>query len=842
MSRALMDHIASSFREDAPRPPVPGEEGEAPCYPGKLAMMKPLDPPKSVLLGSPGSSARRNEDGLGEPEGSASPDSPLSRWTKSLHSLLGDQDGALLFRTFLEREKCVDTLDFWFACNGFRQMDLKDTKTQRVAKAIYKRYIENNSIVAKQLKPATKTFIRDNIKKQHIDSAMFDQAQTEIQTNMEENAYQMFLTSDIYLEYVRTGGENPNHVNSNGLGDLKVVCGYLPTLNEEEEWSCDFKAKALVELSAKAQRATVSMRAVEVMERGYRSYKRGDSLNPCHVGSFAPVSSTNDSEVSSDALTDDAMSVTDSSVDGIPPYKLGSKKQLQREMQRNMRMNSQVSLPAFPRTRRPPKEMVPMEPSEFAAQLISRLESLKRKQDTINSLEEKLQQIEEEEEKEDTEMGSAPQLSPHPLTLLPGSSDEDPQAILDEHLSRVLKTPGCQSPAVIRHSPRSSSPEHRPIARAGFGIKALVRTGPSSSSVFSPDQAAITLALGPNRTLVSRQSTKHIHHHYIHHHASPKTKEQIEREAALRVHGLCSSSGECQPCQPCQPYQRSRSLGREMCGAISADNSIGRSSSLSRRVCRSGAEDGVAERCMDDCGPLQLPSDTTDPTQNVLQWILESKRQGRHKSHSNQSTKKSFGGTSTQTHTWGGGGSCGHLRSHQPAQPFIQDPAMPPLPPPNTLAQLEEACRRLEEVSTKTTKQRHSTSSLQQEKSHLVPVQGEGSVPLSLAIPSPAGLLTTSPGLQSEEMKECKKALGGETVVTYFFCGEEIPYRRNMKSHSLTLGHFKEQLRKKGNYRYYFKKASDEFACGAVFEEVSDDSSLLPTYEGKILGKVERME
>lgn len=43
-------------------------------------------------------------------------------------------------------------------------------------------------------------------------------------------------------------------------------------------------------------------------------------------------------------------------------------------------------------------------------------------------------------------------------------------------------------------------------------------------------------------------------------------------------------------------------------------------------------------------------------------------------------------------------------------------------------------------------------------------------------------------------------------------------------------------------HRYYFKKASDEFECGAVFEEVSDDCSLLPTYEGKILGKVERME
>lgn len=89
--------------------------------------------------------------------------------------------------------------------------------------------------------------------------------------------------------------------------------------------------------------------------------------------------------------------------------------------------------------------------------------------------------------------------------------------------------------------------------------------------------------------------------------------------------------------------------------------------------------------------------------------------------HSNQSTKKSFGASSTQTHTWGGGGSCGHLRSHQPAQPFIQDPAMPPLPPPNTLAQLEEACRRLEEVSTKTTKPRYTDTRHSELKFHPSP-------------------------------------------------------------------------------------------------------------------------
>lgn len=78
---------------------------------------------------------------------------------------------------------------------------------------------------------------------------------------------------------------------------------------------------------------------------------------------------------------------------------------------------------------------------------------------------------------------------------------------------------------------------------------------------------------------------------------------------------------------------------------------------------------------------------------------------------SSQNTKKSHCLDSTRVHIWGGGGSSGHLRTHQPAHPFVQDPAMPPLPPPNTLAQLEEARRRLEEVS-KPPKQRYDFSSL----------------------------------------------------------------------------------------------------------------------------------
>ncbi|XP_075297280.1 axin-2 isoform X2 [Opisthocomus hoazin] len=829
-SAVVLAHLpdpSSSFREDAPRPPVPGEEGEAPC-PQLASSFVPRSQSSKAMPVPP--APRRNENGLGEPEGSASPDSPLARWTKSLHSLLGDQDGAYLFRTFLEREKCVDTLDFWFACNGFRQMDLKDTKTLRVAKAIYKRYIENNSIVSKQLKPATKTYIRDSIKKQQIDSIMFDQAQTEIQTVMEENAYQMFLTSDIYLEYVRSGGENPAYMNSNGLGSLKVVCGYLPTLNEEEEWSCaDFKSKILpsvVGLSSKTLRVTANVRATETIENGYRSFKRNDPVNPYHVNSgyvFAPATSANDSEISSDALTDDSMSMTDSSVDGIPPYRIGSKKQLQREMHRSVKANGQVSLPHFPRTHRLPKEMTPVEPAAFAAELISRLEKLKQEQETMDSLEERLQQIKEDEEKEGSELPASlqsgremvnPQHPQHPLSLLPsGSYEEDPQAILDEHLSRVLKTPGCQSPGMGRHSPRARSPDRLPTGKLQPGAASL---------------AACALV---GKGFVTKQTTKHVHHHYIHHHTVPKTKEQIEAEAAQRVQ-CCCPVGSDYYC-----YPRCKGHPKSVDPPLPALEPFG-TGTLPKRPGR-GAENvavPAGDGGLPGPGGVQLPGGEADRAQNVWQWMLESERQNKHKPHSTQSTKKAYSsdcakGPPGRHHPWGPGS---HPRGAQPAHPFVQDPAMPPLPPPNTLAQLEEACRRLAEVS-KPQKQRCSTSTQQRDRNHSAAVQG-GNTPFCSA------------SLATEDHKEPKKlpvvhtSQLSELVVTYFFCGEEIPYRRMLKAQSLTLGHFKEQLSKKGNYRYYFKKASDEFDCGAVFEEVWEDETILPMYEGRILGKVERID
>lgn len=245
--RGYLVDLGGSFTEDAPRPPVPGEEGD--LVPGDGRQYSHgFYASKGESLRSEASTAtpRRPDLDLGyEPEGSASPTPPYLKWAESLHSLLDDQDGIHLFRTFLKQEDCADMLDFWFACSGFRKLEANDgneEKKVKLAKAIYRKYIlDNNGIVSRQIKPATKSFIKDCVMKLHIDPAMFDQAQTEIQTMMEENTYPLFLKSDIYLEYTRTGGESPKLFSdqSSISGNGKVLPGYLPTLNEDEEWRCE---------------------------------------------------------------------------------------------------------------------------------------------------------------------------------------------------------------------------------------------------------------------------------------------------------------------------------------------------------------------------------------------------------------------------------------------------------------------------------------------------------------------------------------------------------------------------------------------------------------------------
>ncbi|XP_032929925.1 axin-1 isoform X1 [Catharus ustulatus] len=831
--------LGGSFTEDAPRPPVPGEEGELVSTDPRPASHGFYSGKSDVVRNETSTATPRRSDlDLGyEPEGSASPTPPYLKWAESLHSLLDDQDGINLFRTFLKQEDCADLLDFWFACSGFRKLEpcvSNEEKRLKLAKAIYKKYIlDNNGIVSRQIKPATKSFIKDCVMKLQIDPDMFDQAQTEIQCMIEDNTYPLFLKSDIYLEYTRTGGESPKIYSdpSSGSGTGKGLPGYLPTLNEDEEWKCDQEAepeasrdsapssrltqKLLLETAT--QRAASARRYSEGREFRHGSWR--EPVNPYYVNTgyaLAPATSANDSEQQSMSSDADTMSLTDSSVDGIPPYRL--RKQHRREMQESAKANGRVPLPHIPRTYRMPKD-IHVEPEKFAAELINRLEEVQKEREAEEKLEERLKRVRAEEEGEDADISSGPSVMSHKMPSaqafhhfapryaemgcagmqMRDAHEENPESILDEHVQRVMKTPGCQSPGPGRHSPKPRSPESGHLGK----LSGTLGTIP-------PGHGKHTTKSGMKLDAPGLYHHKHVYHH-IHHHSMMKPKEQIEAEATQRVQNSFAWNVDSH-----NYATKSRNYSENLGMAPVPMDSLGysgKASLLSKRNVKkadSGKSDGAN---------YEMPGSPEDVEKNqkILQWIIEGEKEiSRHKktNHGSSGAKKQLSHDLVRplsierpvtVHPW----VSAQLRNVvQPSHPFIQDPTMPPNPAPNPLTQLEEARRRLEEEEKRAGK-------LPLKQSRLKPQKRPGSG-------------TSQP---------CENI-----VVAYYFCGEPIPYRTLVKGRVVTLGQFKELLTKKGNYRYYFKKVSDEFDCGVVFEEVREDDTILPIFEEKIIGKVEKID
>ncbi|XP_010576695.1 PREDICTED: axin-1 [Haliaeetus leucocephalus] len=830
--------LGGSFTEDAPRPPVPGEEGEL-VSTDPRPVSHGFYSSKSDVVRNETSTAtpRRSDLDLGyEPEGSASPTPPYLKWAESLHSLLDDQDGINLFRTFLKQEDCADLLDFWFACSGFRKLEpctSNEEKRLKLAKAIYKKYIlDNNGIVSRQIKPATKSFIKDCVMKLQIDPDMFDQAQTEIQCMIEDNTYPLFLKSDIYLEYTRTGGESPKIYSdpSSGSGTGKGLPGYLPTLNEDEEWKCDQEAepeasrdsapssrltqKLLLETAT--QRAASARRYSEGREFRHGSWR--EPVNPYYVNTgyaLAPATSANDSEQQSMSSDADTMSLTDSSVDGIPPYRL--RKQHRREMQESAKANGRVPLPHIPRTYRMPKD-IHVEPEKFAAELINRLEEVQKEREAEEKLEERLKRVRAEEEGEDADISSGPLVISHKMPSaqafhhfaprysemgcagmqMRDAHEENPESILDEHVQRVMKTPGCQSPGPGRHSPKPRSPESGHLGKLS-GTLGTIPPGHGKHATKS----------GMKLDAANLYHHKHIYHH-IHHHSVMKPKEQIEAEATQRVQNSFAWNVDSH-----NYATKSRNYTENLGMAPVPMDSLGysgKASLLSKRNVKktdSGKSDGAN---------YEMPGSPEDVERNqkILQWIIEGEKEiSRHKktNHGSSGAKKQLSHDMVRplsierpvaVHPW----VSAQLRNVvQPSHPFIQDPTMPPNPAPNPLTQLEEARRRLEEEEKRA-----------------------GKLPLKQRLKP-----QKRPG--SGTSQPCENI-----VVAYYFCGEPIPYRTLVKGRVVTLGQFKELLTKKGNYRYYFKKVSDEFDCGVVFEEVREDDTILPIFEEKIIGKVEKID
>lgn len=492
----------------SPRPPVPGGEDLQPSHhssdwgkPTHQYLLSQLD--YSHFQGGEGGgdglavvgSVEGGSPCCGGGEGGSTP--PPVRWSESLHQLLDDPSGVQLFTEYLN-EECgsCETLQFWFACSGLRKSD-SGNPTQIVT-IIWKRFIRNYAV-----KISAKTYaqINDRINARAIDKTIFDEAQDEVEEEISRSTYPSFLKSERYLNYLASlsnpvgglGGDSPQTSESSPNSPPLMINavggngGVLPTLHEERE----LEGGAPLRLTVGALQATVRHRERVLPESMAGQYLHGSQqnsssgVNPYHAAyASAQVVSRQDSELqslSSDALTDDTHSCTDSSLDGVsiglmrPP----NPKQLKRQYYRareNARQNRELALsaampgqlftgmsanhqiqtaqagailhagvPFLPRTHRiPPQAMPKFKPDEFAAKLIEKLEKVKRDRESQEKVQQSFKRIQEGDNVTDEFRREHAYNSLPPMVLLDklaqklSLEDQDPsQAILDDHVSRI---------------------------------------------------------------------------------------------------------------------------------------------------------------------------------------------------------------------------------------------------------------------------------------------------------------------------------------------------------------------------------------------------------------------
>uniref|UniRef100_A0A671R9D6 RGS domain-containing protein n=1 Tax=Sinocyclocheilus anshuiensis TaxID=1608454 RepID=A0A671R9D6_9TELE len=217
-SSACRGDVGGVFSEDAPRPPVPGEEGsEGGVYSNKTA---------SHWSEAPVAAVRRSDANLGfEPEGSVSPDGPYEPWAETLLTLLEDRDGTALFLRFLRTLGCAALLEFWFACSGFQKVP-EDAMERRLklAKAMYRCYL-CDGVVSRRITAETRCGIRDGIQQLRLDSALFVQAHAQVQAVLQDSLFPLFLRSEVYLKHTQTADPSPETRFS----------GYQTTASQGEE-------------------------------------------------------------------------------------------------------------------------------------------------------------------------------------------------------------------------------------------------------------------------------------------------------------------------------------------------------------------------------------------------------------------------------------------------------------------------------------------------------------------------------------------------------------------------------------------------------------------------------
>ncbi|XP_041362836.1 axin-1-like [Gigantopelta aegis] len=969
----LNDSGGNNFTETSQRPPVPGEENElqsnggmstqssgshkshvstkstrsqssnksakstksAASKKGELTHSPAATPRKSNLDKTNGSlkcsSLKLDNDDMDaplgfEPEGSAASSPPFTenstpphlKWAENISHLLNDSEGVDLFKEYLKKEHGGYTeVLFWFACQGLKQTCNPDD-VPGIIKAIFKGFIRSDKIPC--LNASTKRKIVDSFsRKEGIDRSIFDSAQAEVEKFMRSVTYPAFLNSDFYVQYVQTYSDSPKSSHSSGSNSARPVSqsGPLPSLPEDKELDTSIPktlmGPPLVNKvpGHKFSRYRGTRRPETYTGNMYYTPKKDPSY-PTHI-SYAPASAQ-DSELqslSSDALTDDTMSVADSSID-IPHYNWKRhKKNIKSLAQQNRETYSSLHSQFIPRTERAPKDrnIAETDPKRFACLLIEKLEKVKEKLEAEAKMEEKLRSLNESEcTEENVSMTTSfshkntTATSIMPIMSTSAIEEETAESILDQHCSRIWANSNHHTPSRSpgRHSPQSKSPDRlcRKLQSQTLPVVASAGGHSRRKRVTKDFVSSLSCDSGVGEDKCEMETHRHIHHHHHHHHPSGiRTQQQIEIEAQNLTMGYWV--GDKPPGSASRSFSEAYTAGDR--GRTSKKASARKGSDTSSYV-----DSGISSVALDKDSIPRMPNWNDPASEKVMQWMMDSERvqevsatygessekSSTHKRSHRERLSVSVGPTmqphkqsSKKTGAFSASRPTSVERASimpfqpmgasqiQPNQPFAQDPSMPLPPPPNPITQIEEARRRVANMADESrsasitpgpVKSKSFTGVPSREKNKATTTTLSSSqmrtMPSARTIPSD---LDMSAGSQTfDRSKVAKKPStgvasnntsmnttgsssitdGNQTIVGIYFGQEPIPYRHVITGRTVTLGMFKTLITKKGSFKYFFKRDSDEFGEGAVFEEITDDSAVLPMWQDKVVAKVEKMD
>ncbi|XP_067876892.1 regulator of G-protein signaling 8-like isoform X2 [Heterodontus francisci] len=122
------------------------------------------------------------------------------KWGESLDKLLNHKRGVAAFRAFLRSEFSEENIDFWLACEEYKNTKIGSKLTLKAQK-IYDEFVKVQAPKEVNLDSHSRESVHNNVTKPS--RSCFEPAQKRIYGLMEKDSFPRFLKSKFYLGLVK---------------------------------------------------------------------------------------------------------------------------------------------------------------------------------------------------------------------------------------------------------------------------------------------------------------------------------------------------------------------------------------------------------------------------------------------------------------------------------------------------------------------------------------------------------------------------------------------------------------------------------------------------------------